>query len=112
GGNYELKEKSPQKWQRHQLSDSQLKVNTEERQRFEALGGAGEIRVARRESNFSPSTEIITVALLNAHKTTDKENIEATKNIEKRIYQVTLSCRAEGGILPYEDVSSNIDDLE
>lgn len=112
GGHYELEEKSPQKWQRHQLPDSQLKINRDESQRFEALGGAGEVRVTRRESNFSTSTEIITVALLNAHKTTDKENVEATKNIEKRIYQVTLSCRAEGGILPYEDVSSNIDDLE
>lgn len=112
GGQYELKEKSPQKWQRHQLPDSRLTINTEQSQRFDALGGAGEIRVARRESSFSPNTEIITVALLNAHKTTDKENVEATKNIEKRIYQVSLSCKAASGILPYEDVSSRIDDLE
>ena len=112
GGRYDLKEKSPQKWQRHQLPETQETVDTENNKKFEALGGAGEIRVARRDSSFSPNTEIITVALLNAHKTKGKENVEAIKNIEKRIYQVSLSCKASGGILPYEDVSSGIDDLE
>lgn len=112
GGQYELKEKSPQKWQRRQLPDSQLEINIEQSQKFYVLGGAAEIRVARRESSFSPKTEIITVALLNTHKITNKENVEATENIEKRIYQVTLSCKAEGGILPYEDASSKVDDLE
>jgi hypothetical protein len=101
-----------QAWQRFELNPTTISIGINNNQNYSALDGAVDVRVTRRSAVFDAEVEVVTVAVINANKSEVSGSAEARENIHKRIYQLGLVCTSEQGILPYEDVSNDIEDLE